>query len=313
MKNNDLGKFIYELRKENNLTQKELADKINVTDKAVSRWENGKNYPDIEMLQSLGEIFGVSVSELLEGQRLEQEQLVIQSNNRMVKEIKKSKGLKKFLIAFTVFVLVMAIIGAALVIKEDTNPIIENHLDMKSSDVRSLLDNINAFIDPQESNDFTLTDFRAFINTDKETSDLYCQGICNEECYYGVAFGLDNDLEYTKVYKYKEKVTHEQRELAYCGVSCLDFIDFINNLDFTAIDDTYSQSNTYHIDFESGEYLEEIIEINDDSKRYVYSIKDKTMKQVEAGYKIVGEYAYAVLESVYEGTGTMLAFIYIEL
>ncbi len=62
--NKNFSYFIAELRKEQGLTQKELADRIGVSDKAVSRWENGKNYPDIEIMQSLGEIFNVSVSEL---------------------------------------------------------------------------------------------------------------------------------------------------------------------------------------------------------------------------------------------------------
>lgn len=57
--NNNFSSFIAELRKEQGLTQKELADRVGVSDKAVSRWENGKNYPDIEIMQSLGEIFKV--------------------------------------------------------------------------------------------------------------------------------------------------------------------------------------------------------------------------------------------------------------
>ena len=52
----DMGLFIIELRKENKMTQMELADKIHVTDKAVSRWERGIGYPDIQLLPSLVEL-----------------------------------------------------------------------------------------------------------------------------------------------------------------------------------------------------------------------------------------------------------------
>lgn len=63
------GAFILQLRKEKRMTQKQLAQKLNITDKAVSRWECGKGYPDIEMLAMLGEEFSVSISELLCGER----------------------------------------------------------------------------------------------------------------------------------------------------------------------------------------------------------------------------------------------------
>ena len=65
--NNIFGDTIVLLRKEKGLTQKELADKLGVTDKAVSRWETGKNYPDIEVLKKLADVLEVSVDDLLQG------------------------------------------------------------------------------------------------------------------------------------------------------------------------------------------------------------------------------------------------------
>ena len=67
MNNNKFGETIVLLRKEKGMTQKELADKLGVTDKAVSRWETGKNYPDIETLKKLAEVLEVSVNDLLQG------------------------------------------------------------------------------------------------------------------------------------------------------------------------------------------------------------------------------------------------------
>ena len=61
MTNNDFSKTIIQLRKEKGFTQKELADKLNVSDKAVSRWETGKNYPDIETLQKLATVLNIMV------------------------------------------------------------------------------------------------------------------------------------------------------------------------------------------------------------------------------------------------------------
>ncbi len=64
-----IGKFIAQLRKEHNLTQQELADKLEITDKAVSKWENGRNMPDVSFLEQLSNIFQVTVKELLKGER----------------------------------------------------------------------------------------------------------------------------------------------------------------------------------------------------------------------------------------------------
>ncbi len=63
------GAFIKALRKESNLTQAELAQKLSCTDKAVSRWETGKGLPDADMLLSLSGVFGVSINEILLGER----------------------------------------------------------------------------------------------------------------------------------------------------------------------------------------------------------------------------------------------------
>ncbi len=69
MDNKKIAGFITELRKANNLTQKELADKLHITDKAVSKWERGQSYPDITILPQLCAQLGVTVTELLNGER----------------------------------------------------------------------------------------------------------------------------------------------------------------------------------------------------------------------------------------------------
>lgn len=61
----EFGAFIAKKRKEKNMTQRELADKLKVTDKAISRWENGHGYPDIESLEDLSTALGVSLLELM--------------------------------------------------------------------------------------------------------------------------------------------------------------------------------------------------------------------------------------------------------
>ena len=66
-----IGKFIAECRKKNNLTQMQLAEKLNITDRAVSKWENGKSMPDSSIMLDLCQELKISVNELLSGEMLE--------------------------------------------------------------------------------------------------------------------------------------------------------------------------------------------------------------------------------------------------
>ena len=68
MNQEKIGMFISELRKEKNMTQEQLAQKLNVTDKAVSKWECGLSLPDISILIPLSEILNVSLYDLLKGE-----------------------------------------------------------------------------------------------------------------------------------------------------------------------------------------------------------------------------------------------------
>ena len=66
-----IGKFIAQLRKEKNLTQNEFAQKLSITDRAISKWENGRGLPELGLLLPLCEVLEVSVNELLSGERLQ--------------------------------------------------------------------------------------------------------------------------------------------------------------------------------------------------------------------------------------------------
>lgn len=69
MDNQKFGSFIAELRKEKNMTQKELADQLHVTDKAVSKWETGKGFPDLKLMEDLAKVLDISLVELIQCSR----------------------------------------------------------------------------------------------------------------------------------------------------------------------------------------------------------------------------------------------------
>ncbi len=85
------GRFLAELRKEKGYTQKELGDKLMVTDKAISRWETGKGLPDTALLKPLSEILGVSVGELLAGKRVPPEQTQDETDSIVVEVVRHSR------------------------------------------------------------------------------------------------------------------------------------------------------------------------------------------------------------------------------
>ncbi len=71
----EIGKFIAKCRKEKKLTQAQLAEKLNITDRAVSKWEMGKNMPDTSIMLELCEILGITVNELLSGEKIDMENM----------------------------------------------------------------------------------------------------------------------------------------------------------------------------------------------------------------------------------------------
>lgn len=81
------GQLITELRKEKGLTQKQLADALNVTDKAVSKWERGLSFPDISMLEPIAETLDISIMEILAGEKKSEDETITREEaQQMIKE-----------------------------------------------------------------------------------------------------------------------------------------------------------------------------------------------------------------------------------
>lgn len=85
------GAFIAKLRNEREMTQKDLSEVLNVSDKAISRWETGKGYPDVSSLMALSEFFSVSVNELLSGKRIDIEKLSTTADENVLEAIRKNE------------------------------------------------------------------------------------------------------------------------------------------------------------------------------------------------------------------------------
>ena len=105
------GQFICTLRQEKGLTQKELADKIGVTDKAVSRWETGKNYPDFELFESIARELGVTVNEMISCRCLGTDEILPESDKNIVRIIKINRRQKRSFSIILAMLLVFILIS----------------------------------------------------------------------------------------------------------------------------------------------------------------------------------------------------------
>lgn len=90
-----IGEFIKEKRKELSITQKGLAEKLGCTDKAISRWETGKGLPDSSFLIPLANILGVTVNDLLSGEKVPAEALKEKADDNLVSAVKENEKVKK--------------------------------------------------------------------------------------------------------------------------------------------------------------------------------------------------------------------------
>ena len=95
MDNVKIGEFIKDLRKERNLTQGELAEKLSVSPKTVSKWECGMGAPDVSIMMELCKELGISVNELLSGERIEKENYMEKAEENFISVLEDGKKNKK--------------------------------------------------------------------------------------------------------------------------------------------------------------------------------------------------------------------------
>lgn len=106
-----IGKFIAACRKENGYTQASLAEKLGITDRAVSKWENGKSMPDASIMLELCGLLKINVNELLTGERIMQDNYKAMAEKQLVDlKLKEEKANKKLTYAFVVIVLLIMVI-----------------------------------------------------------------------------------------------------------------------------------------------------------------------------------------------------------
>lgn len=98
MNQEKIGKFIAECRKEQNYTQAVLAEKLGITDRAISKWENGKSMPDVSIMLELCDLLKISVNELLTGEHIAMDNYKEKAEENLIElQDKKEKAQKSLL------------------------------------------------------------------------------------------------------------------------------------------------------------------------------------------------------------------------
>lgn len=117
MEQEKIGKFILQLRKEKGMTQKQLAEKLGVTDRAISKWENGRGMPELSLMKTLCDELGISVNELLSGEKIEKEDYQEKLEENILNTIEytsKNVERKNCVVQFIFGVLIILVVGIGL-------------------------------------------------------------------------------------------------------------------------------------------------------------------------------------------------------
>ena len=121
-----IGKYIAGKRKAMGMTQKQLAEKLNMSDKSVSKWERGICLPDVSVYMELCEILGISINEFLAGEDIDAENVEKKSEDNIIQVTKdskkKQKNLKSILAVVTTFAVIMILVLGAVFVHKVMQP-----------------------------------------------------------------------------------------------------------------------------------------------------------------------------------------------
>ena len=107
-----IGKFIAKKRKEQNMTQEQLAERLSVSNKTISKWENGKCMPDYTVIKSLCGELKVTVSELMDAEEMEEKSVRVYDDDQILDLLRRTQELEKQKVMLTGVILI--VMGIAL-------------------------------------------------------------------------------------------------------------------------------------------------------------------------------------------------------
>ena len=220
MNQQKIGKFIAERRKEKELTQVELADKLGVSNRTISKWENGNSLPDYSMFNDLCNELDISINELLSGEKLTEENYQKKLEENIVGTIdynnkKRNQKIKKCIVNILSLVIIYLLYKSLLVCffyKDYTNT--DEKAFPYNKNISTIKINSNTKANTKVFRDFNIyipNDYK--LVTDKAKSSLVMDG-CNP--YFK---NLENDATFDSVILVCEIYHNDLMNLDYHGIS----------------------------------------------------------------------------------------------
>ena len=245
-----IGAFIKSQRTELNMTQKDLAEKIGCTDKAISRWETGKGMPDSSFLVPLSDILGITVNELLTGEKISEEAFTQKSEDNLVsavkkteKEIKKGKTTRLFLIVAIIFcVFSILFLIKTIIDKQNTVTYVGDFGTKNRIAVTELLielDSRNSYF----SENTVCTDFDIIL--DEKGNFKKAEITMNDESmheYINIVLFSPSEQPEQLSYRIMKKNSYYSTE---DGILYSDLCDFLKNEDFIEAAKNYSEIESF--------------------------------------------------------------------
>ena len=114
-----IGQFIKAIRKEKNFTQREVAERLSISEKTVSKWETGNGLPEVSLMLPLCELLEISVNELLSGERLDEKRYFEKAEQNIMSLIQEKAEAKKKLIIAVVIVVITLLAGLTMILLSD--------------------------------------------------------------------------------------------------------------------------------------------------------------------------------------------------
>lgn len=305
-----IGKFIAELRKEKNLTQEQFAEKIGVSNRSISRWENGKNMPDISLFAPLCELLGIGVNELICGERIPKEKIVEQSEINTVNVIKEHKITKKWLkITIAIFLALVLAFGTwqgVQFYKVYHGVTYYEDIYTFDRDVNSVLNEAYAFLSSKGYEDF-IVDFDSacsiILNNGKVQDMLFEGGTksTNTNLYFNI---YSNDKKPDRLQIFSGEL--DKKRNVETGILLSEFIKMIDGLDLQMVlKQDFGNQIIIHFfitDFEN----ETSINCNDGSPRYI--VENDSTRRMKKGDVLNGSYVQIILSP--NGGSSLATVIY---
>ncbi len=221
MNQEKIGKFISKIRNEKNMTQQELGTILGITDRAISKWENGRGLPDLSLIKPLCDALEITINELLNGERIKKEEyqkkLEVTLENTLNYSNTKIKHTKKILKIITTFI-ILTLLTLLILFIIDINRIKQQKPVVFSTwgivytpkiniDIVNIENQIKEYLinesemNPHHDNEKTFVALKTY-ETKEKNDTIYLYAWVLEETYYEENNKIINDSGFSIPYKF---------------------------------------------------------------------------------------------------------------